>query len=109
MVCTCWWTLCNKAEENYSLIEGEATALAKGLQDTKYYTMGCKNLYMATDHSTLVNVLGDQSMADVENPRLARIKENKLWWQFKIFHTPGKKQLVADALSRRSKHSTCCR
>jgi hypothetical protein len=35
---------CNKAEENYSLIEGKATAVAKGLQDTKYYMMGCKNL-----------------------------------------------------------------
>merc|ERR1719508_721702 len=39
---------CNKAEENYSPIEGEATAVAKGLQDTKYYTMGCKNLCLAT-------------------------------------------------------------
>ena len=42
-------------------------------------------------------------MADVENSRLARIKENTLWWQFKILHTPGKKQVAADALSRRSK------
>ena len=30
-----------------------------------------------------------------------RIKEKTLWWQFKIIHTPGKKQLAADALSRR--------
>ena len=88
------WTLvlagghfCNKAEENYSPIDGEATAVAKGLQDTKYYT--------------LVTVLGDQFMAEVENPRLARIKEKMLWWQFKILHTPRKKQLAADALSRK--------
>ena len=27
---------CNKAEKNYSPIEGEATAVARGLQDTKY-------------------------------------------------------------------------
>ena len=94
---------CNKAEQNYSPIEGEATAVAKGLQDTKYYAMGCKNLYVATDHSALVTVLREQSMADVENHRLARIKEKTLWWQFKILHTPGKKQLAADALSRRSK------
>ena len=26
---------CNKAEENYSSIEGEARSVAKGLQDTK--------------------------------------------------------------------------
>ena len=63
--------------------------------------MGCKNLYVATDHSSLVSVLGDQALTDVENPRLARIKEKTLWWQFKIIHTPGKKQLAADALSRR--------
>ena len=62
--------LCNKAEKNYSPIEGEANALARGLQDTKYYTMGCPNLYVATDHASLVTVLGDQSLADVENPTL---------------------------------------
>jgi phage gp16-like protein len=43
-----------------------------------------------------------QSLADVENPRLARIKERTLWWQFKILHTPGKKQLAGDAISRRN-------
>ena len=56
--------------------------------------MGCKNLYVATDHSALVTVLWDQSMADMENPRIARIKKKTLWWQFKILHTPGKKQLA---------------
>jgi hypothetical protein len=44
---------------------------------------------------------GDQSLADFVNPRLARIKERTLWWQFTIVHTPGKLQLAADALSRR--------
>ena len=38
---------------------------------------------------------------DVENPRLARIKERTLWWQFTIIYTRGKLQLAADALSRR--------
>ena len=40
-------------------------------------------------------------MAEAENPRLAKIKERTLWWNFKIIHTPGKKQLAADAISRR--------
>merc|ERR1712082_351044 len=35
------------------------------------------------------------------SPRLARIKEKTLWWQFTIIHTPGKLQMAADALSRR--------
>ena len=76
-------------------------AIARGLEDTKYYTMGCKHLFVATDHKPLVSVLGDQSLADVQNPRLARIKEKILWWQFTIIHTSGKLQLAADALSRR--------
>ena len=65
--------------------------------DTKYCTLGCHELYVATDHSFLINILGDQSLAVVEKPRLARIKEGTLWWQDKILHTPGKKQLAADA------------
>ena len=64
----CGGHFCNKAEQNYAPIEGEATAIARGLEDTKYYTMGCKQLYVATDHKPLVAVLGDQSLADVQNP-----------------------------------------
>jgi hypothetical protein len=60
-------------------------------------------LYVATDHSYLVNILGEQSLPDIENPRLARLKERTLWWRFKILHTPDKKQLAADAISRRNK------
>ena len=58
-------------------------------------------MYVATDHASLVTLLGDQSLADVENLSLARIKERTLWWQFKVIHTPGNLQLAADALSRR--------
>ena len=44
--CTMGWRLvlaggafCKKSEKNYSPIEGEATAIVKGLRDTKYYTL----------------------------------------------------------------------
>ena len=49
---------CNQAVCNYSPIEGEATAIFKGLKDTKFYTLGCKNLHVATDHKPLVITLG---------------------------------------------------
>ena len=96
----CGCHFCNKAEQNYAPIEGEAMAIARGLEDTKYYTMGCKQLYVATDHKPLVSVLGDQSLADVQNPRLARIKEKTLWWQFRasynwlLMHCQGGKEPV---------------
>ena len=50
----------------------------------------------------LVTSLGDKSLADEENPRLARIKTRTLWWDFKIIHVPGKLQEASDAISRRN-------
>jgi hypothetical protein len=72
---------CEPAERKYSPIEGEATAIFKGLQDTRYYTLGCKKLHIATDHQPLVTTLGKQLVADVPNKRLARIKEKTMCWR----------------------------
>ena len=69
---------CSKAESGYPPVEGEATAVARGLEDSRYYTLGCKDLWVATDHSSLVSILGNQSLADIENPKLAKIKERTL-------------------------------
>ena len=93
-------TFCNPAERNYSPIEGEATAILKGLKDTKYYTLGCKKLFIATDHQPLTTTLGPQALADVENKRLAKIKEKTMWWRFEMLYNPGRTQNAADALSR---------
>ena len=56
------------------------------IEDIKFYTLGCKDRYVATDHPPLVKSLGDKSLADEENPRLARIKTRTLWWDFKNIH-----------------------
>ena len=92
---------CNSAESRYSPTEGEALACAEGLRDTKYYTLGCKDLYIATDHRPLVSILGDKNLDSIDNPRLARIKEKTFWWEFKMIHVPGLRQEAADAISRR--------
>ena len=55
---------CKPAERNYSPIEGEATALFKGLKDTKYYTLRCKRLHVATDHQPLVTTLSQDQGED---------------------------------------------
>ena len=90
---------CNSAEKNYSPIEGEATAIFKGLQDTKYYTL-CKSLHVAIDHQPLVTTLGKQSVVDVPNKRRARIKEKLICWRFNMIYNPCKMQNAADAISR---------
>jgi hypothetical protein len=93
---------CNPAEKNYSPIEGKATTIFKGLQDTSYYTLGCKNCYRspAPGHQPLVNTLGKQSVADVPNKRLTRIKEKTMCKWFEMIYNPGKLQSAADTLSR---------
>ena len=58
---------CKAAEKNYSPIEGEATAIEKGLKDTKFYTLGCQKLLVATDHKPLVGILGDKNLVDIDS------------------------------------------
>ena len=96
MCCSDWWRLvlaggsfCKPAEKNHSPIEDEGTSIFKGLQDTKYYTLGCQKLHVATDHQPLVNTLGKQSVAHVANKRLARIKEKTMCWRFEMIYNPA--------------------
>ena len=91
---------CKKAEKNYWPIEGEAAAIVKGLRDTKYYTLGCQHLYVATDHKPLIGIFGDKNLVDIDNKRLAKLKEKTMWWRFKVIYNPGKSQEAADAMSR---------
>jgi hypothetical protein len=105
--CSTGWRLvlaggafCSKAEQNYSPIEGEATAIVKGLKDTKYYTLGCKELYVATDHKPLVGIFDNKNLADIDNKRLARLKEKTNRWKFTTVYNPGESQQAADAISR---------
>ena len=58
--------------------------MAVGLEQFKFYTLGCPRLYIATDQKPLVN------------PRIVSIKERTLWWNFEILYVAGKnnKQLI---------------
>ena len=76
-------------------------AVAVGLECSKYYTLGCKKLVVATDHKPLLSILNDRALDTVVNPRLLRIKERTLAWQFDVVYVPGGRQAAADALSRK--------
>ncbi|KAK3885060.1 hypothetical protein Pcinc_010714 [Petrolisthes cinctipes] len=88
------------AEKRYALIEGEALADAWALEDSRFFTMGCRDLIITTDHKPLVKILGDQALDDITNPRLFRLKQRTLMWQYQIVHVPGKTIPVADATSQ---------
>ena len=90
----------NGAEKNYAVIEGESLAIAWSLEQTKYFTMGCKNLVVITDHKPLVKIFGDRALNDIQNTRIIRLKQRILPWLFKVQYMPGKTNLAADAASR---------
>ena len=88
-------------ECRYSPTEGEYLAVAVGLEKSKFYTLGCPRVYVATDHKLLVGILCDRALDKIANLRIVTIKERNLWWSFEILYVAGKNQQAADALSRK--------
>ena len=77
------------AEQRYAPIEGEALAVAWALDNTKFFTLGCKDLVVATDHKPLVKILGDRCLGDIDNMCIFHSKQRTLKWRFQIVHIPG--------------------
>ena len=88
------------AEKRYAPVEGEALAVAWALEDSRFFTMGCRDLVVASDHKPLTKLLGDRELADIQNPRLFRLKQRTLMWRYRIVHVPGNTIPAADAASR---------
>ena len=96
----------SSTEQRYAPIEGEALSVAWGLEQSKYFTQGCDNLLVVTDHKPLVKVLGDRTLDEITNPPIFRLKQRTLPWRFEIIHMPGKSNHAADATSRHPSPST---
>ena len=90
----------NKAESNYSPIEGECLAVVKALKKTKYFTLGNDELVVTTDHKPLIKILGNRKLEEIDNPRLLSLKEKTLGHRFSIVHVPGRRNKIPDATSR---------
>ena len=65
------------AESRYSPTEGECLAVAVGLEQSKFYTLGCPRLYIATDHKPLVGILCDRALDTIGNPRIVSVSEER--------------------------------
>ncbi|KAK4326776.1 hypothetical protein Pmani_002793 [Petrolisthes manimaculis] len=70
------------AEAGYAPIEGEALAVAWCLRKARLFLLGCPNLVLVTDHRPLVGILSNKALTDIVNPRLFRLKEQTLQYQF---------------------------
>ena len=89
-----------KTESNYAPIEGEALAAAWGLEQTRFFTMGCDDLLVIVDHKPLIKIFGNRRLDEISNPRLFRLKRRTLMWKFDIEYQPGKNNYFSDAVSR---------
>jgi hypothetical protein len=96
------------AESRYAPIEGETLAVMYGLHQCRLFTLGCPELIVATDHKPLMKILNSKPLETIENPRLLRIKDKLMMYDFNIVHVPGKLHLAPDAVSRYPTRSAFC-
>ena len=88
------------AETRYRPTEGEALAVAWGLENSRMFTLGCTDLLVSTDHQPLLGIFKDRDLNSIKNPRIQDLKEATLAWRFNITHNPGKWHKGPDAVSR---------
>ena len=74
-------------------------AIVEGLEGTKYYILGMRNLVVATDHNPFIGVF-KKPLGEIDNPRLLNLVQKTLWYQFKVVHVPGKENTGPDYISR---------
>ena len=72
------------AEQRYAPIEGEALDVDWGLGQSKYFTQGCNDLLVTTDHTPLAKILGDRTLAEISNIRIFRLKQRTVPWPFDV-------------------------
>ena len=92
---------CTGAESRNGPVEGEAKAIGWALGQTRHYTLGNRQLIVGTDHKPLLKIFGERKFEDIHTPRLLKLKEQTLSWNFSVIHVPGKTRVGPDLLSRR--------
>ena len=86
----CGSRLLTPAEKNYAVIELEALAIVWAINKANFYLMMYSTLRgFAQDHRPLMGVFA-KSLAQLENKRLARIREKVLDFHFDVVWKPGK-------------------
>jgi hypothetical protein len=88
------------AEERYAPTEGELLAVAWALNHAHVFTKGCPRLLISTDHKPLLGILNDKPFESISNPRILRLKEQTIPYDFIIKYNEGKWNRGPDALSR---------
>ena len=87
------------AEANYAVNELETLGIVFAITKNRHYLLGCPSFTVITDHRPLVGTFA-KNLADVENPRIRRLREKVLQYSFTVKWVAGRANILADALSR---------
>ena len=87
------------AQRNYSTIELAFLAVVRAIHKCKFYLHGLEVFKVITDHKPLLGIMSKGS-EELDNNRLARLREKVGQYNFEIEWTAGKYHYAADALSR---------
>ena len=87
-------------ETRYAVIELELLALVWACKKADVYLKGMQSFEVLLDHRPLIPVLNSKTLAEIENPRLQRLREKLIPYNFVTSWIQGKLHSIPDALSR---------
>ena len=104
---TCGSRTMSPAERRYSTLESEALAIQWSIKKCRLFLLGSP-FTVFSDHKPLGPIyngvdnygVANKSVADIENPRVQRIVQKTLAYQFEVEYIKGIRNKIADALSR---------
>ena len=85
-------------QQRYATIELECLGVHFTQDKCSFYLKGAPTFNVVTDHKPLEGIF-KKDLFDIGNPRLQRIHEKLLEYNFSVTWVPGKSHLIADALS----------
>lgn len=88
------------AETRYAMVELELAAVEWATRKLRVYLQGLHQYTVVTDHKPLIPILNTYTMADIQNPRIQRLKGKLAGYVFKAVWRKGKDHCIPDAFSR---------
>ena len=96
---TCSSRFVSEAEKNYSVHELECLAIVWAVTKCRLYLAGTE-FTVFTDHKPLIGIMNGRSLDANKNVRIQRLLSKLLGYSYKVEWIAGKRQTIADALSR---------